>query len=839
MKPDLEPQDSQTRAPLLVGDEYAADSGPVLLPGSGDEAPPAGEDDVEDSQREESSYDLPGPAWKGMWFAVVPLLMCLAGSGPEAWSKGFGAVLLGVTMLVFPLQRQLPRLARGGILAALLAPLTAFLPASWFPLPEWRTLLVNDWDLAFSDTLTPQFHVSLEGWVFMAVCGVWLVWCLARGFSSDQRRSMVQVLSIGGSILCLLSLLEYWGAVSIPWWPRSPSWGAGFGPFANRNHISSLAAITAVLCATCAYDSHKRKSRAWSLFVLGVMPPLTLIFVNTSRAGLILFFVGITAWLGTSAMGRGFFKKMTVTTSLVLLISALLVLSSGGLTARLNDTGVDGFASSEGRVKIYLQTLEMSLSAPWLGFGLNNFAGVFAQFSQVYNLRERPVHPESDLLWLLVDGGLLTVIPVVLVALWWFNSTGPWFGRKRKQRSRQNDRRLRNGTAIACGLGMLHGVFDVPNHGQTYFAFMALLAGIALRPRRLPLPATLVSAGLLRFAAVGVVVAGGLWLAASQGKNVPLGTSRAQFLTHQAGQLADDGASSQSLALFSEAIRMAPMQHRLYFARAQIRLRLNGSSSDVLADFSRARALEPNDTDMCYREGLLWLNHRPEFAIIPWREIVIRAPGYYYPTLIQQSLNHPRLKEQLWDLATTAELKLTYLDGVNTREEFDRCLRSLLALQPDLSGLEASQRERIFRQWYQMGDQKALLSALETNRKWRDVGWRILAGHYASNSDFKRACETVVPYLPSIVRTAPGTSTDIPTLERALLYSPTDARRGIDLFQAQKTQGDIDGALRTLEKVATLPNAPPYVHQEVAALYVLKQDFRRAWEHLREAMEKR
>lgn len=839
MTPDPEPQDLPRRPPVLIGDEEVAESAPVLVPGSADESPPAGEEDGEDSQREESSYDLQGPAWKGVWFALVPLLMCLAGSGPDAWSKGLGAVLLGATMLVFPLQRQLPRLARGGILAALLAPLTAFLPAAWFPLPEWRTRLVNDWDLAFSDTLTPQFYVSLEGWLFMAVCGVWLFWCLARGFSSDQRRSMLQVLSIGGSILCLLSVLEYWGAISIPWWSSNPRSGVEFGPFANRNHISSLAAITCVLCATCAFDSHKRKSRGWILFLLGLLCPLLAIYENTSRAGLILFFVGITVWLGTSAMGRGFFKKMTVTVSLVLIISTLLVLSSGGLTARLNDTGVEGFASSQGRVKIYLQTLEMCMSAPWLGFGLNNFAGVFAQFSQVYNLRERPVHPESDLLWLLADGGLLTVIPVLLVALWWFNSTGPWFGRKRKQRSRQNDRRLRNGTAIACGLGILHGFFDVPNHGQTYFAFMALLAGIALRPRRLPLPATLVSTGLLRLAAIGVVVVGGLWLAASQGKNVPLGTSRAQYLTDQAGHLADDGAYSQSLALFDEAIRMAPMQYRLYFARAQIRLRLNGSSGDVLADFSRARALEPNDTDMCYREGLLWLDHRPEFAIIPWREIVIRWPGYYYSTLIQQSLNHPRLKEQLWDLASTAELKLMYLDWVNTREEFDRCLRSLLALQPDLSGLEASQRERIFRQWYQMGDQKALISALETNRKWRDVGWRILAEHYASNSDFKRACETVVPYLPSIVRTAPGTSTDIPTLERALLYSPTDARRGIDLFQAQKTQGDIDGALRTLEKVATLPNAPPYVRQEIAALYILKQDFRRGWEHLRDAMQQR
>ena len=75
-------------------------------------------------------------------------------------------------------------------------------------------------------------------------------------------------------------------------------------------------------------------------------------------------------------------------------------------------------------------------------------------------------------------------------------------------------------------------------------------------------------------------------------------------------------------------------------------------------------------------------------------------------------------------------------------------------------------------------------------------------------------------------------------MERALLYNPTDVRSGIDLFQAQKTHGDIDGALRTLEKVAAFPNAPAYVRQEIATLYMMKQDFRRAWENLREAMQK-
>lgn len=385
----------------------------------------------------------------------------------------------------------------------------------------------------------------------------------------------------------------------------------------------------------------------------------------------------------------------------------------------------------------------------------------------------------------------------------------------------------------------MHGIFDVPNRGLGYFAFVALLAGIAIRPRRLPQPAGIVSQTIMRAGGVSALVLGGMWLAVSAGNLVLPGSSSAAWLRQNANRLADEGAYADALPLFDKAVQLNPLDYRLYFERARVRLFLHHPPNDALDDFSRARALEPNDTDMCYREGLTWLDFRPEFAIIPWREIIKRWPGYYFSTLMQHSQNYPQLREPLWNLATTAELKLMYLSWVNTREEFERCLRSLLSVQPDLGGLDVTQREQVFRMWYQLGDRSALISALETNRKWRDVGWRILAEHYASNSDFQRACQIASAYLPSLARAAPGTSSDIPALERALLYNPTDPRRVIDLFQAQKNVGDLDGALRTLERVAESPEAPTYVKQEIAALYIMKQDFRRAWENLREAMQKR
>ncbi len=290
-----------------------------------------------------------------------------------------------------------------------------------------------------------------------------------------------------------------------------------------------------------------------------------------------------------------------------------------------------------------------------------------------------------------------------------------------------------------------------------------------------------------------------------------------------------------------QAIEMAPMDFRYYYERACLRLRLGQPKEEALLDFSRSRALDRNYALTCYTEGVFWLDFDPQYAVVGWREFLIRypeaAPGRYQ-MMLNYSFQHPELREPLWTLATTSELKFEFLRSVHSRNEFDRCLKSLLTQQPDLRGLDPAHQVNLFSMWYQFGNQEALITALETNRKWRDEGWRILAEHYARNSDFQRACQTALPYLPSVIRTSPGTSTDIPALERALLYNPTDARRGIDLFQAQKTHGDVDGALRTLEKVAAFPNAPAYVRQEIATLYMMKQDFRRAWENLREAMQK-
>lgn len=802
------------------------------------------EEDNKEDNNAGSDYELPGPVWQGWLFGLVPLVVITFGAGREAWSKGLAAVLVALLLLVFPVRRRLPAVVSLCLLGALVAPLLSFLPSSWQVLqPEWRTTLENDWGITLSKTITPQAWVTWEAWLLFALCLVWLGWCVSRGFSSAQRRGLLQILTLGGVLICALTILEHQHMVRLPWWPRQPMvWGNGFGPFANRNHTSSLAAILCLMSAAAAYDAHRRKSRLWALYALGMLLPLACTFINTSKAGVVLLFVGFTTWFGTVAMRKGFFQKMTMVATLLCVIATLIVMSEGGLTTRLKS---GEFTTTGIRSTLFMETLGMATHAPWLGVGLGNFDTVFPLLTTLHEPRSRFLHPESDLLWLLAEGGLLTLVPASLFILWIFNATGPWFGKKKKGASSRLDRRLRNAAAIAFGLGALHGLGDVPNHGLGYALFLALLAGMAVRPRRLPHESGLVGRMAFRVAGLGVLAVGIAWIGVALGHRTLPGESAAQSLRTRANQRVDSGSLADAMLLMNEALRLRPLTFEMYYERARLRLLAGGSKEEALMDFSRSRALEPHYAALCYTEGVTWTQFDPQYAVIGWREFLRRfptaAPGVhgYYRQMLNYAVQHPQLRDSLWSLAESSDLKLDFLASVSTREEFDRSLRSLLSLPNKLDGLESRQREALFELWGRLGDEKALIAALETNKKWRDDGWRQLATYYARNSDFRSACQTAAAYLPSLNRSTPGGVSDIASLERAMLYNPMDARVGVDLFQAQKNSGDVDGAIRTLEKVARLSAPPTYVRQELAALHVTKGDFRRAWEHYQEAMQRR
>lgn len=783
-----------------------------------------------------------GGDWRAWIFPLAALLVCLAGAGRELWSLGLAMLAIGATVILAPPARHLPWLAAAPLVVFLVAPLGGFLPAEWMSADAgWRQQLVAEWQIPLGKSVSPQPAVTFESWLVLACLVVWLWTCLGQGFTENQRRLLIRILALGGSIVALLSVLEFQNVIEMPWWPRNVAWGTGFGPFSNRNHTSGLCAITAMLSVAAAYDAFRNKSPMGVVHVLTFVFPLAAIFVNTSRSGLVLLFAGIMAWLATASLRRGFFKKLAIFASLVFVAFGVVIALGGSLAKRLGGMSAGDLVTKEARFSLYQEVLAMCGDSPWLGAGLGNFNYVYPLVSTLHEPRMRFLHPESDLMWLLAEGGLLAVLPVGALFIWWLGTSGPWFGRDAKTSKGRTDRRLRKAAAIGAMLALGHGLVDVPNHGVGYAMFTSVLLAAAVAPRKLQEVAkpwqTWGARGLaLAVAALGI----GALMLPSRAMQWPLASS-AGILHEQAIKLASSSEHAKAQAMVDRAIQLTPLEFRLYYLRAQLKLASRRPSEEALEDFGRARTVEPHYARFCYDEGLFWLGYDPPMAIIPWREYLRRFPESgpgaqgFYGQMLWRADPYPEIRKELWKLATSPALKLHYLESAPPGEEWNRALAELLAPQPDLKDLSPEERVRLFAVWQARGDRDQLLAGFERHPRWKDHGWRILVEEFARKGRFKDAYETIVAHLPK-TRSSALANVDLGTLERQFTLNPLDPRHGLELYYAQRARGQLDAALVTLEKVARMPNAPAVIFQEMASVFAVKEDYRRAWEIMQQAL---
>ncbi|MDZ4290220.1 MAG: O-antigen ligase family protein [Prosthecobacter sp.] len=770
-------------------------------------------------------------------------MACLLGAGRETWSQGLAVVLIGIALLVAPARQRLPKVGAITLMVIALIPLAALLPADWFGgISPWRQQLVSEWALPLGGAVSPQPAVTVEAWLLMVCAILWLWNCLGQGFGESQRRLAIRWLMVGGAVLAALSVLEFWQKIEIPWWPRDGrSWGVGYGPFANRNHISSLCAITCVLAAAVVYDAFRRRSKWWVAGVLSFFASLAAIFVNTSRGGLVLFFIGTALWLATSAMRRGFFKKAVVWVSILIAVGSILLVSSGSLSHRLKTGMRLDSLGGDFRVMMVGETLKMAAESPWLGVGLGNFSSVFPLVTTMHHPTLRFLHPESDVLWLLVEGGVLTLLPCVFLVGWIASISGPWRS-KGEQRGR-TDRRLRKAAGIGGLLALLHGFVDVPVHGVAYFMISALLLGLAVRPACLAAPAGRIDVWSFRLLGFALLGLGAGWIAVSRNLVEWPFPSSARQLHLRALAKTQARLPGEAMKLVERAIKITPLEYGLHHLRAQLRLNLGQPAASALLDFGLARAIEPNVANFCYWEGTYWLAYDPLLAAVPWREWIRRSRGGAedlwggYRQMVLDSEPYPDLLITLRQMAVTPAMKLIFLMAAKSGSEWQKCMDQLLAEQPTLESFDAEQLKSLFSIWLQRGDRQQLISALERNPRWLVHGWRILAEEYAGRGDFQKAYETANKQQPVRSRPANSATADINALRRAFVFNPADARPGIELFYALRAKGALDEAVYTLQKVSQLPSAPAFLKREQAAIAAEKGDFRQAWELLMAAVD--
>ncbi|MDB6140497.1 MAG: O-antigen polymerase, partial [Verrucomicrobiaceae bacterium] len=558
-------------------------------------------------------------------------------------------------------------------------------------------------------------------------------------------------------------------------------------------------------------------------------------------AGLALFFIATMLWFLTSSMRGGggengkaarFAVRLAVTISVVFVLIAGVVLFGHPILQRFGggSTGVAETLATDARLRVYAEAAPIAADHPMMGLGLGNFSTVFALLHHLPNAYTRFRHPESDWLWFLCEAGWPATFALLVGIGFLIGWMEPWkpSGHKKGRR----ERRLRRAAGLAFLLSIGHGVMDTPNHDLPQLLLVILLAALALRRSRMARGKGVSVPWLFRLGGAGALAASGVWFATSAGVATPFGQSVAENNILQARLSLQENQPVRALTAANLAIAAAPAAWEPYFLRAQAALKLGHPESEAMADFGRARHLEPHVIQKCMEEAATWLLYAPANALPPWREALQRDPieaKNTYRRIIDSILPLPELRPAVRDLADRPSLLVIYLTTAPAAE-VEPALQLLLRRYPSLEGMTGNERQAVISRWQNYGDPKKLGTFLELHPALDADTWQIRAQLLANDGKLEAAFKLLQQYIhpPAIALT--DASPNLPQLERDFLIHPSDAKRGLSLYVAQHNKGLWDAALATLEQLVTLPTRPRRVYFDMASLHAQKGDYAKAWQ---------
>jgi hypothetical protein len=167
-------------------------------------------------------------------------------------------------------------------------------------------------------------------------------------------------------------------------------------------------------------------------------------------------------------------------------------------------------------------------------------------------------------------------------------------------------RRFLRGALFAAAIAaLLHGAIDVPGH-RVGSALMALLVMVLARGDGPTAPNSIWMATLSR--TFGLIALG-----------AAIALARMPYQAVAAEGLMKSERFGEAEAAADRALLRAPLDWKMYFTRAGARA-CEGKTLEALADFRRARTLEPHYTGLALDEGRFWLQCQPMLALNVWSQ---------------------------------------------------------------------------------------------------------------------------------------------------------------------------------------------------------------------------
>ncbi len=735
------------------------------------------------------------------------------------WAEAIIAFGTGLLFLLFPPTRSLSWLNSIFLTIFGLA-LTAFLPARWFGLPLWRTD-INKLGAQLPWTLSPQPWLTLEAICILTLALSWAYYLLSHEWNSAVREKAVITFFAGILSLAATMTLAFAFHKHVPFWPET-----GFGFFPNRNQTGNVFALGGVMIYAMGMQRWQRGQKNWWMWLTSLSLVFGALIINSSRAGIVLFFAGALAWhlwwLATSKERR---LPALMLIALVLLGGELAWNGSAVLARFARESGDFFSLSHNGRFAIYRDAIDFFKQSPILGIGLGNFRSLFSAHRHFFVSPTESIHPESDWLWVATEMGLF--VPLLL-----FAAIGVWLrycfplqpGTHRGMRV----------AAIICGiLFILHGFLDVSGHRLGSLWPVLFLSCVAVSPQ-LNLQKSRRIARIFRILGAVLIAIGAWWISSTLGVETLPTTRTADRLLEQTESASKAENYQVAIQLADRGLAVTPLNWTFYYQRGLAEAALHRRRAEVERDFAISRYLLPNWPDLSLKEGLIWLNVGEEdLAFDLWEAAIRRWPGNapaLYEQIFEAIRGNVQLRDRWRQLGHIDRQCLRVLLRSVNHLEFEVELERLLSEDPDLRSLSSSELKTLFETWFDQGDQLALAETLKQHPEWQKIAWQQLSNALANYGDYRPACEIARRFVqqPRLPEIDSGNSSEA-LIRRFRLTGNLD-NDGLAVVVSQISAGELDSALSNLKSFSTMPKVPPSVYFLESEAWSRKGEWQKAWQ---------
>jgi uncharacterized membrane protein len=749
--------------------------------------------------------------WKdepSIWYVSIGLgLLVLAGGGTPIWARALVLLVTGIWIAISPPRDTPSRWFEIGLLALLVVSLiSSFAPTGWFGHPSWR---VDAYDLGIA---LPKTNAVIPWLAAEAVAqwlaGIaWLYACWNLRLNHDSRKHALWALAALTAVLAVGAIFGNFLGIKYPLSHDALGYlPVNFSYFPNRNQSALWFCIGGVAAFGVLLESLRRR-RGRSL-VAGwlLLPCLLALVMQGSRMAMLLFGLGavlvVVVRLGRDA---GHYT-IRILLPLGIFLLSLLMFFGGDTLQRLPIIGGGGGGEQDFRISLWRDTFSLVKEQP-VGVGLGQFAEVFPQYRFYAHTYQSVLHPDSDWVWLFGETGWLGVLAAAVAV---GGLIAVFFSKEGRESSP-----YRHMAALCAGLFLLHSLVDVPAHRFGTWLLAGWLVALAA-PEKAPV-ASLVPRWVWRGAGVVLLGVSILWLAAAFA-----GTATSSILVEdramaRTDQAIKDGDPNAALQAANDAVVANPLLWRPYTQRARTLLTMLNDPADALADFRRARFVEPIWAKVPYTEGQLWLPYDPVQAVAAWREALQRdvdVPEGLWRNIHDQLLPLPNGEDYASLLSKSRPLfRFEFLQEVSPARFVEEWADEMQR-DPALAQYTPTQRESLLLRWA-MVDGPATLNYLKGRPNIGPDFWLVEAYALASAANFADAFSLARQHLEErpIPDISPSGPADIETLQANYEADSGSLERGVVLLRAQldaakaaETPEALDAAnaaaLKTLDQMA-------------------------------------